>query len=55
MFFENTMLDKPFQKQKSKATAKCVKCGKSAPTKEDNMCDSCRFMLALESIIKTKE
>jgi len=45
------MLEKILEKKKPTENAKCIKCGKNEPTKDDRMCDSCRFMLTIESII----
>ncbi len=49
------MLENTLQKQKSVKHAKCIKCGERDSTKEDQMCDNCRFMLTLENIIDSRK
>ncbi|MGQ9506656.1 MAG: hypothetical protein ACUVTB_02200 [Candidatus Bathycorpusculaceae bacterium] len=49
------MLDNILQKKKTAERTKCVKCHTREATKEDQMCDSCRFMLTLENIIEKRE
>jgi len=49
------MLENVLQKQKSVEHGKCIKCKERDATKEDQMCDSCRFMIALENIIKSRK
>jgi len=49
------MLEKILKKQKSNELKKCVRCKKNKPTKDDQMCDSCRFMLTVENIIKSRQ
>jgi len=34
-----------------KLNVKCTRCGKRDATKEDGLCDSCRYMLMLEEIV----
>ena len=43
------------QKQKSNELGKCLKCKKRDATKEDQMCDNCRFVVTLENIIKNNK
>jgi len=49
------MLKNLLQKQKSNESVKCIKCGKNEATKEDQMCDGCRFMLTIDDIIKSEK
>jgi len=44
-----------FQKQKSKEKVKCTKCKEREATKEDQMCDSCRFLVAIENILESRK
>jgi len=46
---------KVFQKQKTNEHVKCVKCKEREATKEDHMCDNCRFMLTIEDILKNRQ
>jgi len=48
------MLEDRLQKQELIEPVKCIKCGKRNATKEDRLCDSCRFMHILENISKGK-
>lgn len=43
------------QKQEVVKRIKCVKCGKRNATIDDQLCDSCRFELALDNVIRTRE
>jgi len=43
------------QKKQSVKHVKCLKCRKREATRDDQLCDSCRFILTLENIITTKE
>gem|GEM_PF-2233778 len=56
-FLERIMLENILQKQKQKTSqhVKCVKCHTREATNEDQMCDSCRYMLTLENIIKNRK
>jgi len=49
------MLKNPLQKQKTNESIKCIKCGKNEATKEDHLCDGCRFMLTIDGIIKSRK
>jgi NMD protein affecting ribosome stability and mRNA decay len=42
-------------KQKMVQSVKCVKCGKKEATREDQMCDTCRFLVALDGIIESRK
>lgn len=43
------------QKQEVVKHVNCVKCGKKNATKDDQLCDGCRFELALDNMIRTRE
>jgi len=49
------MLDNVLQKKKPTEHIKCIKCHTRDATKEDQMCDNCRFMLTLENIIESRK
>jgi len=49
------MLENTLQKQKLVERVKCIKCKERDATKEDQMCDSCRFIVALENVIKSRK
>jgi hypothetical protein len=43
------------QKQKPEEGVKCIKCKERNATKEDQMCDNCRFMVAIDNIIESRK
>lgn len=45
------------QKQKTAEpqSAKCVKCKVREATKEDQMCDSCRFMVIIDGLLESRK
>lgn len=47
------MLKNIFQKPKQRV--KCIKCGEKEATKDDKMCDSCRYLMTLRGIIQGRE
>jgi len=49
------MLDNLLQKKKQNERPKCIKCHTREATKEDQMCDNCRFLLTLENIIENRK
>lgn len=49
------MLENVLQKQRPVESAKCIKCKKKEATRDDQMCDNCRFMLTLESIVNSRK
>jgi ribosomal protein L37E len=49
------MLKGVLQKQELAEHGKCGKCGKREATREDRMCDSCRFSVTLEAITNEKK
>jgi ribosomal protein L37E len=49
------MLKGMLGKQELADYGKCVKCGKRGATREDQMCNSCRFSVTLEAITKERK
>lgn len=49
------MLKSIFRKPKSVESTKCVKCGAKDATKQDQLCDSCRYMLVMENIVQSRK
>jgi NMD protein affecting ribosome stability and mRNA decay len=41
--------------QRTIESVKCVKCGKKDATREDQMCDTCRFLVALDGIVESRK
>lgn len=49
------MLENALQKEKTAERVKCIKCKERYATREDQMCDNCRFMQTLENIIEGRK
>jgi ribosomal protein L37E len=49
------MLKSIFGKPKSAESTKCIKCGSKDATKQDQLCDSCRYMLVMENIVQSRK
>jgi len=49
------MLKNSSPNQKTVESVKCVKCGKKDATREDQMCDTCRFLVALDGITESSK
>jgi len=43
------------QTKESVEHAKCLKCRKRDATRDDQLCDSCRYIVTLENIITARE
>ena len=55
VFLESVMLENALQKEKTAERVKCIKCKERYATREDQMCDNCRFMQTLENIIEGRK
>jgi Zn ribbon nucleic-acid-binding protein len=49
------MLKNVLRQKESVDNVKCVKCGKRDATRDDQLCDNCRFALTLENIIAARK
>jgi len=43
------------EEKESVKHVKCLKCRKRDATRDDQLCDSCRFILKLENIVTARE
>jgi NMD protein affecting ribosome stability and mRNA decay len=43
------------QKASEHNRVKCVKCGAREATKEDHMCDNCRFIVTIDGILESRK
>jgi len=48
------MFKNVLQKQKTNEKSKCIRCKEREATKEDQMCDSCRFLVTIDGILKCR-
>ena len=49
------MSEAAFQEQRTVERAKCAKCGQKQATRDDQLCDTCRFLQALDSLAKNNQ
>ena len=48
------MLKNVLRKKESVKNVKCIKCSKRDATRDDQLCDNCRFALTLEGLITAR-
>ena len=49
------MLKSVLRKKESVKNVKCIKCSKRDATRDDQLCDNCRFALTIEDIITARK
>jgi len=54
-FPDENMLKNMLREKQLAGHSKCIKCNKRISTKDDELCDSCRFKITLDKVIEGKE